>query len=98
MVVYTSEDAHYSVKKMAVLQGIGSDNVYLIKTDARGKMDVKDLEAQIQRTLAEDAVPFMVSATAGKTLCFYELQTCFLLFYQHATVLKLFTSIPFLIW
>ena len=43
MVLYTSEDAHYSIKKMAVLQGIGSENVYLIKTDARGKMDTLSL-------------------------------------------------------
>lgn len=50
---------------MAVLQGIGSDNVYLIKTDDKGKMDVEDLQAKIKKTIEEGAVPFMVSATAG---------------------------------
>lgn len=94
MVVYTSEDAHYSIKKMAVLQGIGSDNVYLIKTDAKGKMDIKDLEVQIQRTLAENALPFMVSATAGKRFYFCESQTCFLL--TICKILKLILSVYYL--
>ncbi|XP_046659625.1 cysteine sulfinic acid decarboxylase isoform X2 [Homalodisca vitripennis] len=68
LVLYTSIDAHYSVKKLATLQGLGSDNVYLVKTDALGRMDVEDLKAQIQRTLKEGAKPFMVSATAGTTV------------------------------
>ncbi|XP_054286365.1 cysteine sulfinic acid decarboxylase-like [Macrosteles quadrilineatus] len=68
LVVYTSEDAHYSIKKLATLQGLGSDNVYLIRTDSRGRMDVNDLRAQIQRTIQEGAKPFMVSATAGTTV------------------------------
>ncbi|XP_075224255.1 glutamate decarboxylase-like protein black [Lycorma delicatula] len=68
MVLYTSEEAHYSIKKLAVLQGIGADNVYLIKTDNRGKMDISHLEAQIKRTIDEGALPFMVSATAGTTV------------------------------
>ncbi|XP_044748286.1 cysteine sulfinic acid decarboxylase [Coccinella septempunctata] len=68
LVLYTSEDAHYSVKKMASFEGIGSDNVYLIKTDKRGKMDVKDLQDQVKRTIKEGGVPFLVSATAGTTV------------------------------
>lgn len=31
--------------------GIGSDNVYLINTDSRGKMDPKHLESEIERYL-----------------------------------------------
>ncbi|XP_049779567.1 cysteine sulfinic acid decarboxylase [Schistocerca cancellata] len=68
MVLFTSQDAHYSVKKMASFLGLGSDNVYLIECDARGKMDVKHLEQEIQRALNEGALPFMVSATAGTTV------------------------------
>lgn len=48
--------------------GIGSDNVYLIDTDARGKMIPEDLEKSIKRAIAEKAKPFMVSATAGTTV------------------------------
>ncbi|KAK9502790.1 hypothetical protein O3M35_011496 [Rhynocoris fuscipes] len=68
MVMFTSEDAHYSVKKMAALQGIGSDNVYLVKTDNRGKMDPQELRRQVKKARDEGAVPFMVSATAGTTV------------------------------
>lgn len=68
LVLFTSEDAHYSVKKLASLLGIGSDNVYQIKTDPRGRMDVNHLIAEIQRSLKEGAAPFMVSATAGTTV------------------------------
>ena len=66
LVLFTSNDAHYSIKKLAAFEGLGSDNVYLVKTDERGKMDVGDLENQVQKSLSENAVPFMVSATAGE--------------------------------
>lgn len=68
LVVFTSEDAHYSVKKLAAFLGIGYDNVYLAKVDSRGKMMVSDLETQIVRAIEENAVPLMVSATAGTTV------------------------------
>ncbi|XP_018323073.1 cysteine sulfinic acid decarboxylase [Agrilus planipennis] len=67
-VLFTSEDAHYSVKKMASFLGIGGDNVYLIHTDNRGKMSIPHLEEQIERAKEEGAVPFMISATAGTTV------------------------------
>lgn len=68
LVLYTSEDAHYSVKKMASFLGLGMDNVYLIKTDSRGKMCPEHLESEIKRALDEGAAPFMVSVTAGTTV------------------------------
>ncbi|XP_012230302.1 cysteine sulfinic acid decarboxylase [Linepithema humile] len=68
LVVFTSEDAHYSVKKLAAFLGIGYDNVYQVKVDARGKMVVSDLEVQIARAVKEGAAPLMVSATAGTTV------------------------------
>jgi Pyridoxal-dependent decarboxylase conserved domain. len=51
---------------MASFLGLGSDNVYLIHCNSKGKMDVQHLEREIQRALEEGAAPFMVSATAGK--------------------------------
>lgn len=48
--------------------GLGSDNVFKILTDDRGKIQLDDLEKNIQRALSEGAVPFMVSATAGTTV------------------------------
>lgn len=68
LVLYTSEDAHYSIKKLAAFEGLGSDNVYLIKTDRRGKIIPQNLRDQIERTLQEGGVPFMVSATSGTTV------------------------------
>lgn len=53
---------------MASFLGIGSDNVYLINTDCRGRMDPNHLEHQIRRSLSEGAAPFMVCATAGTTV------------------------------
>ncbi|XP_015524065.1 cysteine sulfinic acid decarboxylase [Neodiprion pinetum] len=68
LVVFTSEDAHYSIKKLCAYLGIGTSNVYSVRVDSRGKMMLDDLEAQIQRAVAECGVPLMVSATAGTTV------------------------------
>ena len=68
LVVFTSEDAHYSVKKLASFLGLGSSNVYCVKVNESGKMSIDDLEAQVTRVLEEGAVPLMVSATAGTTV------------------------------
>lgn len=43
LVLFTSADAHYSVKKLASFMGLGMDNVYLINTDSVGKMDASHL-------------------------------------------------------
>lgn len=53
---------------MASFLGIGSNNVYLIATDERGKMSMKHLREEIERAKREGAQPFMVSATAGTTV------------------------------
>ncbi|XP_076180879.1 glutamate decarboxylase-like protein black [Ptiloglossa arizonensis] len=68
LTVFASRDAHYSVKKLSAFLGIGTSNVYEVKTDDRGKMCVTDLEVQIDRALSEGATPLMVSATAGTTV------------------------------
>lgn len=66
LVIFTSEDSHYSIQKLAAFEGLGSDNVYSVRTDSRGKMDPKDLEKRVLESIAEKAAPFMVSATSGK--------------------------------
>lgn len=53
---------------MSSLLGLGSDNVYLVKTDSRGCMSVSHLVEKIEGAIQEGAVPFMVSATAGTTV------------------------------
>lgn len=53
---------------MGSFLGIGSKNVYLVKTDDKGKMSLPDLRREIERAITEGAKPFMVSATAGTTV------------------------------
>jgi glutamate/tyrosine decarboxylase-like PLP-dependent enzyme len=65
--MFASEDAHYSVHKMAALLGLGEKNVCSVQTDKAGRMDSLHLESQVQRTMATGAAPFMVVATAGTT-------------------------------
>lgn len=66
--MFTSEDAHYSSGKLASFMGLGSDNVYKIKTCDRGKIIIEHLECEILRAQNEGAIPFMVVATAGTTV------------------------------
>lgn len=68
LVLFTSELAHYSTKKMATFMGIGADNCVLVKTDACGKIDVNDLESKINETIENGATPFLVTATSGTTV------------------------------
>ncbi|KAG8139223.1 hypothetical protein E2320_001993, partial [Naja naja] len=59
---------HYSVKKAASFLGIGTQNVYFVKSDDRGKMIPEELEKQVQQARSEGSTPFFVSATAGTTV------------------------------
>ncbi|XP_071874321.1 glutamate decarboxylase-like protein black [Bombus fervidus] len=68
LIIFTSRDSHYSVKKLSAFLGLGTSNVYEVKTNSRGKMCITNLEAQIRKALDEGAVPLMVSATAGTTV------------------------------
>ncbi|XP_034029405.1 acidic amino acid decarboxylase GADL1-like [Thalassophryne amazonica] len=68
LVIFTSQECHYSISKSAALMGIGTKNVYAVATDDRGKMIPAALEEQIQRAKHEGAVPIMVNATAGTTV------------------------------
>ncbi|KAM8967072.1 acidic amino acid decarboxylase GADL1 [Pelodytes ibericus] len=68
LVMFTSEECHYSMKKAAAFLGIGTHNVYFVKANDRGKMIPEELEKQVQRAQAEGAVPFIVIATSGTTV------------------------------
>ncbi|XP_033330347.1 glutamate decarboxylase-like protein black isoform X1 [Megalopta genalis] len=68
LIVFTSQDAHYSVKKLSAFLGIGNSNVYEVKTNSNGKMSITDLKVQIDQVISEGAIPLMVSATAGTTV------------------------------
>ncbi|KAF7993477.1 hypothetical protein HCN44_010072 [Aphidius gifuensis] len=68
LVVFTSKDAHYSIAKLSAFLGIGTNNVYPIDVDKKGKMCIKNLEKQVCRSIEEGACPFIVSATSGTTV------------------------------
>ncbi|XP_058037180.1 acidic amino acid decarboxylase GADL1 isoform X6 [Ahaetulla prasina] len=65
LVLFTSEECHYSVKKAASFLGIGTQNVYFVKSDDRGKMIPEELEKQVQQARNEDLLKRCYSANAS---------------------------------
>lgn len=63
--IYTSDQAHHSVLRAAVLAGFAPNAVRTIPTDDRWRMDVSALEAALAED--RDARPFLVVAQAGST-------------------------------
>lgn len=68
LVAFTSEEAHYSIKKAVHWLGIGIDNLVLVKTDSRGRMIPEELEMAIESVLESGRKPFFVNSTAGTTV------------------------------
>lgn len=70
LVMFTSEDAHYSMKKGASFLGIGMNNLIPIKTNESGQMSADDLEIKINDAIRDNLKPFLVNATCGTTVSF----------------------------
>lgn len=68
MIVYTSDDSHYSIPKNASFSGIGRDNVRYVPTDIKGKMKIPELEKMIEADIRDGGIPIMVNLTAGTTV------------------------------
>jgi sulfinoalanine decarboxylase/sulfinoalanine decarboxylase/aspartate 1-decarboxylase len=68
LIIYTSEECHYSNAKNASFAGIGKNNIRYIKADAVGRMLPEDLEAQIKEDIKNGGIPTYVNATAGTTV------------------------------
>ncbi len=66
--VYSSEEAHYSVRKSAGLLGIGRGNIVDIPADRRGRMRPEALSRAIAADRAAGHLPVMINATAGTTV------------------------------
>lgn len=66
--VYTSAESHYSVRKAAMIAGIGRENCVEVAVDARGRMLADALDAALRADRAAGALPMMVNATAGTTV------------------------------
>jgi aromatic-L-amino-acid decarboxylase len=65
--VYTSEEAHSSIEKAAIVLGIGQDGVRKIPTDESFRMNVHALEEAVKDDLGAGVKPVCVVATIGTT-------------------------------
>ena len=68
LLVYTSAEGHYSVRKSAGMMGLGRDNVRRVATDEEGRMCPLDLDRRIVEDLEAGHEPACVVATAGTTV------------------------------
>ena len=65
--MYTSEEAHSSVEKAAIVLGIGQENCIKIPTDEAFRMDVTALKQQLESDINAGYKPICVIATIGTT-------------------------------
>lgn len=68
LTAYTSDQWHYSLPKAVNFVGIWKNNLRVIESDKRGKMNVEKLENQIKKDISEWYTPFFIKATAGTTV------------------------------
>ncbi|XP_068185339.1 cysteine sulfinic acid decarboxylase [Antennarius striatus] len=68
LVIFTSSESHYSVKKGAAFLGFGTENAIAVEVDDGGRMIPEDLEEKIVLAKSQGAVPFLVSCTSGTTV------------------------------
>ena len=73
LVVYTSENSHYSISKNVSLSGIKKENIRYLKSDNFGKIKVIDFKNQVYKDIQKGMTPFYLNATAGTTvLCAFD--------------------------
>jgi glutamate/tyrosine decarboxylase-like PLP-dependent enzyme len=68
LVIFCSAMAHVSVKKSAMIMGMGVDNVIAIPVDFEGHMDISLLENAVRDAIQAGKLPMAVVATAGTTV------------------------------
>lgn len=68
-VLFASEAAHSSLHKAAMVMGLGTSAVIIVRADENSRMDVEDLRWKIQTSLDSGRQePFAIVATAGTTI------------------------------
>lgn len=68
MVLYTSEESHYSVPKNASFIGVGRNQIRFIPANESGGMRVDLLEEAILEDRENNRLPFFINATLGTTV------------------------------
>lgn len=68
LILYTSNESHYSIPKNAMFMGIGRKQVRYVPSDDKGRMDAEILQKMIEEDKAQGLEPFLVIATAGTTV------------------------------
>jgi aromatic-L-amino-acid/L-tryptophan decarboxylase len=67
MCAYVSEEGHFSIRKAAGMLGLGENNIRLVRTDDRQRIDMAELERLAGEDRAAGHLPFLVVANAGTT-------------------------------
>src|SRR5918912_3614697 len=67
LVVYASEQCHYSFEKSVDILGLGRQNLHKVATDENFHIRLDALRETIERDLAEGRQPCCVSGAAGAT-------------------------------
>lgn len=68
LVMYTSDQSHYSVKSCASVCGLGTDNCVMVPSDIHGRMIPSELERLILDRKGKGHIPFFVAVTSGTTV------------------------------
>ncbi len=67
LTIYTSDQAHSSIEKGAIILGIGQENVRKISSDEKFEMNADELRQKIEEDIAAGKKPICVIATIGTT-------------------------------
>jgi aromatic-L-amino-acid decarboxylase len=67
LIIYASEQCHYSIEKSADILGLGRDNVRKIQTDTRFHINLDALREEIKKDRAAGNIPCCVVGVAGAT-------------------------------
>jgi aromatic-L-amino-acid decarboxylase len=65
--LYTSDQAHSSIEKAAIILGLGEENVIRVGCDDEFRLDANKLRESIAADIKEGFVPLAVVATVGTT-------------------------------
>jgi len=68
LIIYTSDQSHYSISKSIILMWLWSDNIITIPTNDVWEMYSKNLEEAIISTIQDWDIPFFINATSWTTV------------------------------